>query len=97
MSFTDQNRRVATEEDCGRRWGGEPKGTRFRCYLCGHQFKAGDGWRWVYGSGATYEINGKRFGVINFLTCDSCDGDTVLARWVKRNEEFHSERFWALH
>lgn len=96
-SFTDQKRRVATEADCKAPWGGDRTGARFRCYLCGHRFQQGDGWRWVYSSARGLTIDGKKFGVINFLTCDACDGDDVLDRWVKRNEEFNSDRFWALH
>ena len=95
--FTDQKRRVATEADCAASWGGVKNGVRFRCYLCGHRFVPGDGWRWVYSAGQSQEIEGKRFGVVNPMTCDSCDGDDVLDRWVKRNEEFNSAKFWALH
>ncbi len=97
MSFTDQKRRVATEEDCKRGWGGGKNGVYFRCYLCGHKFKPGDGYRWIYSAGAGFVAeDGKRYGVVNPMTCDSCDGDDVLDRWVKRNEEFNAPHFWAL-
>ena len=83
--FTDQKRRIATEADCKARWGGEPNGARFRCYLCAHRFVPGDGWRWVYS-----------LKHMNFLTCDACDGDDVKERWAQRNAEFRADRFWAL-
>jgi hypothetical protein len=96
MSFTDGKRRVATEHNCVTRWGGESKGRRFRCYLCGHRFQPGDGWRWQYAAGQNVTEDGRKFGVTNFLVCDACDGPDVLDRWVKRNAEFLSDRFWAL-
>jgi len=96
MRFTDQKRRVATEDDLGRSWGGEPKGTRFRCYLCGYKFKAGDGWRWVYSDCRKAQLDGKTWGLTNLLTCDACDGKDVIDRWAKLHEEFYQPRFWAL-
>lgn len=97
MSFTDQKRWVVTEEDCKRSWSGAKNGAYFRCYLCGHKFQPGEGCRWVYSAARGFKSeDGKRFGVINFMTCDGCDGEDVLDRWVQRNEEFNSPRFWAL-
>lgn len=97
MGFTDQKRWVATEEDCKRSWSGAENGANFRCYLCGHKFLAGDGCRWVYSSARGFvDSDDKRWGVINFMTCDTCDGEDVLDRWIQRNEEFNSARFWAL-
>jgi hypothetical protein len=86
VSFTDQKPRVATAEECSDRWGGEGMGKRFRCYLCGHRFKPGDMWRWVY---STHQC------AMNFLTCARCDGSDVLARWLAQVEEAES-RFWWL-
>jgi hypothetical protein len=83
-SFTDQKPRVAIAADLAMRWGNAEPGARFRCYLCGHRFKVGDVWRWVCGSGA---------GVVNFFTCETCDGDDVLARFLDANRE-HRTRFW---
>jgi hypothetical protein len=94
MSFTDQKRWTATEKDVQTEWGLNGKG--FRCGLCGHRFKVGDGVRWQYGSGRTFERDGKTFGVQNFKVCDGCDGPNVLDRWVRLNEEFYSPRFWQL-
>ena len=82
MSFTDQQFRTATEEHVKARWGGVPDGKRFRCYLCGHKFQVGDEWRWVMG---------RKFG--NLMVCRDCDGDDVLDRWHKANEELKT-RFW---
>ena len=97
MSFTDQKRRVASEAEISRSWAMEKNGTRFRCYLCGHQFAPGDGWRWVYTGGKNFTTkDGKAFSVMNFLTCDSCDGPDVIDRWGALNGEFHSSKFWAL-
>ena len=100
MSFTDQKRREATEDDCKAPWGGFRDGSRFRCYLCGHKFTVGDGFRWVYSAGMKYERDdGKTVGVINFMTCDTCDGDDVSERWLARNKEFSADmrnKYWAL-
>lgn len=95
MNFTDQKPRVATEEDCKLPWGGPPAGKRFRCYLCGHKFKVGDVWRWVYALGATFEnSNGKKHGVVSPIVCESCDGEDVLDRWVAMNKEALEKYWW---
>lgn len=99
MSFTDQKRFIATEYDLVGSWGGYTDGRNFRCYLCGHRFSAGDGVRWVYAGGCSYEVNGTRRGVKNFMTCDACDGGDVVERWVEKNRAFSSfkrEEGWAL-
>lgn len=83
MSFTDQKRRVATEKHCNANWNGGKNGKYFRCYLCGHKFVEGDGWRWVYGDTQT----------INFCTCDSCDGDDVVERFLKQEQEY-KDKYW---
>lgn len=85
QGFTDQKRRVATEAECNARWNGLARGIGFRCYLCGHKFVVGDGWRWIYM---------KR--TINAIVCDSCDGPDVVERWHARVDEFYSDKFWAL-
>ena len=91
-SFTDQKRRVASEEDCrARRHGGEP-GENFRCSLCGRRFKPGDGWRWVYGGHLEHD----RASLPNFITCDACDGPDVCGKWHALWKEFHSDKFWYL-
>jgi len=84
MSFTDQKPRTATEEHVNARWGGEPKGKRFRCYMCGHKFVVGDVWRWVMS---------KRYS--NFVVCEKCDGPDVLERWYTTIDELKT-RFWWL-
>lgn len=95
--FTDGKPRIATEADCKTAWGGHPNGARFRCYLCGHKFRPGDQWRWQYGSGrSVLAPDGRTLGVMNFLVCKDCDGPDVLDRWVERNVEFMSGKFWAL-
>jgi hypothetical protein len=82
MSFTDQKRRVATEQETKARWSGAPPGENFRCYLCGHKFKVGDGWRFVFGQKSP-----------NFMVCDSCDGSDVLDRW-KEMCRVAKEKYW---
>jgi len=94
-TFTNQKRRVATEADTKAPWAGAKAGVRFRCCLCGHKFAVGDGWRWVYVTNCV-ELEGKKHGLPNFLTCDACDGDDVIERWIERHREFYSDRFWAL-
>jgi hypothetical protein len=81
-SILDQKQRVATVEHCKLPWSGNPK--NFRCYLCGHNFKVGDLWRFVYCPK----------GGSNFLVCSNCDGDDVVARWVKQNEEAKTKFWW---
>lgn len=63
MSFTDQQQRIATEEECSAEWDGLPNGKAFRCELCGYKFTPGDKWRWIYGRGKT----------VNFMVCEKCD------------------------
>ena len=94
--WTDQKRRVATIEDCETRWGNHKPGERFRCYLCGHKFKPGDGWRWVYSGTGGHDTTGKRWAVTNLKTCDACDGPDVVDRWAQRHAEFYSDQFWAI-
>jgi hypothetical protein len=94
MSFTDQLPRVATAADCAARWGGEPNGKNFRCYLCGHQFQPGDIWRWVYSAGMTWK---QGQGCCNFLVCRECDGPEVKERWKRMHQAWEkvvTGRYW---
>ena len=81
-SLIDQKRRVATQKDCDGRWSGLPRGEGFRCYLCGHRFKVGDGWRMQFVP-----------NVRNALICDDCDGPDVVERWKAQIIEAET-RFW---
>jgi predicted DNA-binding WGR domain protein len=83
MSWTDQKPLVATEEHLKLRWNGKKNGRGFRCHLCGHRFKVGDVWRWVFS---------KKY--VNFFTCASCDGPDVAERWIKVNEEARQKFWW---
>lgn len=94
--FTNGLRRVATEQECITKWSGDRPGVRFRCALCAHRFKVGDGWRWQYSGGSHFDVDGKRWGVCNFMVCDACDGPDVIDRWVDRHREYYSDKFWAL-
>ena len=82
MSFTDQKPRKATMNDLNAKWGGVKGGKRFRCYLCVYKFKLDDIWRWIYA--VKYS---------NFITCEKCDSEDVIERWVERNKELR-EKFW---
>lgn len=99
-NFSDQKPRTATKGDLVTKWGGGHPGERFRCYLCGHKFKLGDYWRWVSGSGVTFQtpgeppLGGRIYGVGNFMVCQHCDGPDVMDRWKKHTEEAYT-RFWA--
>lgn len=94
-TFTNGKRRVATAQDMQTKWGLD--GKSFHCYLCGHWFREGDGWRWQYAGGVRVkDEDGKTWGVTNFMVCDECDGPDVIDRWKKLNEEFLSPRFRAL-
>ena len=67
-SFTDQKPRVFTSEDAApKQWGNR----LLACSLCGHTFKVGDYWRWVYAPG----------NYLNLETCEKCDGADVLDRY----------------
>lgn len=86
MSFTDQKPRVATEQHVGN-WGDRREGgRRFRCYLCGYKFKVGDYWRWVSGTNICRQ---------NFLVCERCDGENVLEKWKKAQDELQTRFWWA--
>lgn len=87
MAFTDQKPFVATAKDAAGNWGCKPNGERFRCYLCGRKFVAGDVVRWVYAASV---------GTINFLTCQACDGPDVLERW-KQHHDDAKLRFWWIY
>ena len=83
-NILDQKPHVATEKDCQAPWSGVKGGKRFRCYLCGHKFEAGDTFRFVYGQGKT----------INFLVCDKCDGEDVFERWLEHHRIAYEKYWW---
>ena len=89
MSFTDQKPWIATGEDCRRSWGGAKNGKRFRCYLCGHKFVAGDQVRWQY----TNDTSGASG---NPMVCQSCDGtkEGIVAKWKALHEEADCKLWW---
>ena len=74
MNFTDQKPRIATQKDLNSPWSGCRHGKFFACGLCGHHFKVGDKWRWIY----TNNIPG---ATGNPLICEKCDGPDVIERW----------------
>jgi len=81
-NFMDGKQRIATEAECKAKWSGRTGG--FRCHLCGHRFKVGDPWRFVFGK-----------SVRNFFTCAACDGPDVLDRFKAACDEA-KRRFWWL-
>jgi hypothetical protein len=88
LSFTDGKPREVTAEDLKLKWSGSTE--NFRCRLCGHRFKVGDVFRWVF---ANFAESPSRHG--NFLVCVSCDGTDVLKRAAAQEEEART-RFWWL-
>ena len=58
-----------------------------RCYLCGEPLHVGEYYRWVYMGGQ---------GVVNFITCEECDGDDVKERFIVMNKEFKKRFWWTL-
>jgi hypothetical protein len=88
MSILDGKPRETTAEHLKLKWGGSPE--NFRCRLCGHRFKVGDIWRFVF---ANFKDSGSNYG--NFLVCVSCDGHDVLVRAAAQEQEART-RFWWL-
>jgi hypothetical protein len=84
----DQKSRIATEEDVPGSWNGYKDGRRFRCYICGHKFKIGDRWRFVYAGDKGY---------INFFVCEKCDCENIKEIWIQRNKELKEKFWWALY
>ena len=87
-SFTNQRPRIATAEDLAAKWNGRTAHAAFRCRLCGHRFRVGDKWRWVYANFSGSEVH---FG--NFFVCQQCDEPNVLARAAEQEREAE-QRFW---
>lgn len=86
-SFTNGKPHVATAEDLKRPWGGKRDGSRFRCYLCGHRFKAGDTYRWQF----TNDVSGAGG---NPLVCKACDGPDVIEHWKAMHAESREKWWW---
>ena len=80
MSFTDQKPRIATEKDVNAAWSGRK--SNFRCGFCGHKFKVGDQWRWIF-------TNDMKDAGGNPFVCQSCDADneTLRAKWRETHKE----------
>lgn len=79
---------VVTEDDCHRPWAGQRDGYRFRCYMCGHKFVAGDSVRFLILSGAP-----------NLMVGGCCNSDDVVDRWRARCAEIKrlAEGEWWWH
>jgi hypothetical protein len=92
MSFTDGKQRVATEEECSLRWLGGAKGKHFRCFFCGHCFKVGDKWRFVF----TNDVPGAGG---NPLVCENCDdsNENLREKWKAMWQEYRSPKWWYMH
>jgi hypothetical protein len=86
--LTDGKLRVATEQNCQAAWGGTPGGERFRCYLCGHRFKPGDKWRFVYlNSTPGYNLG-------NALACEKCDCPDIVERFIELGKMLRRCAWW---
>lgn len=90
MKINERN--IADDTTCKARWGCGKPGVRFRCYLCGHKFQAGDGY--------VMHVSPKHDGqhLPNFLSCDICRNEAVYsggieAVWSKQVDEAKT-RFW---
>jgi hypothetical protein len=70
--FLDCKPHVATDRDMHLPWGG----AGFQCSLCGHRFRAGDTYRFVFANAT----KNARMG--NFFVCLGCDGEDVLDRAI---------------
>ena len=93
MKFTDQKPMIATEKDCQGRWKGGNNGKYFRCHFCGHKFKPGDQYRWIY----TNDLSG--YGGNPFV-CQQCDDTTenVIAKWKLLVDQWHADsttKYWS--
>lgn len=86
-TWTSQEPQIATEDHLKLRWSGGRPGERFRCYLCGHKFKVGDRWRFVFGGKVCSR---------NLMVCKACDGDDVRERFAAGQEELRTRFWWAL-
>jgi hypothetical protein len=88
VSFIDGKPQIATKDDVEGEWGPYRDARCFRCHICGHKFREGDYWRFVY----TNNLNGHHGG--NPLVCEGCDGADVVDRWKALCDEFQAPRFW---
>ena len=91
MSFTDGKPHTVTKKYLGFAWGGYKDGRDFRCGLCGHKFKEGEVFRWLFTNDLPHPYGGNPFA------CVDCDGPDVLEDWKARCDEWEQKikpRFW---
>jgi hypothetical protein len=91
QGFTNGRLRIATEDDVQTNWGSHGIGRAFRCCLCGHKFKVGDVWRWVY-TNSSY-LKGVKGNAFICQGCDMSDEAIIQALHV-RYEVLMDEEFW---
>lgn len=92
MRLFTQELQTTDEKTVARNWSGSPNGLRFRCKVCGHRFKVGDRYRFVYANGV-----GSPTKTGNFAVCEACnDTDEVLLDRMAEIEEEGYRRFWWL-
>ena len=92
MSFTDQKPHTVTKKDLKLKWNGGKNGKYFRCYLCGHKFRIGDYYRWVYAGDLKNDKGLNAY--MNFLVCENCDGDDIKERWKNHVDRGDIEYWW---
>ena len=89
MSILNGQPQIATKEHVNAPWSGSKK--NFRCGFCGHKFKVGDYWRFVF----TNDIPSAGG---NPLICEKCDDDNEVVRekWVQKHKKFKEldNDFW---
>jgi hypothetical protein len=76
-SFTDGKPMYCTAETLATWKQPASRSSSFKCGPCGHRFKAGDYYRWLY----TNNLPG--YGG-NPFTCEKCDGPDVIEKWKRR-------------
>ena len=88
MSFTDGLPHIVTQVELDACWSGVSHAFLFRCKICGHVFKLGDTFRFIFG-----QMGRKNVG--NILVCSKCDSgnESVLEQFILMNEMLY-ERFW---
>jgi len=88
MSFLDQKQRIATEEDLRLPWSGNKD--NFSCGFCGHKFKVGDTWRFVFTNDS--KISGTAG---NPLCCKECDdtNENLIKKLSDTYQEFMQGKF----
>lgn len=87
MSLLDGKPHIATKEHTQLPWNGDKR--NFRCGFCGHRFKAGDTFRFLF-------TNDMSTAPGNPLVCSECNAEDANLRekWRSMHSEFKSDKWW---